>query len=77
MSKRQTRRLTKQHISSGGASGIFGEDAQVHDKYVGRASINVFEKLKQEYQRYQFRFRQTISKQEINEKLNYWEKLFS
>lgn len=32
MSKGQTSRLTKQHKSSGGATGIFGEDAQVHDK---------------------------------------------
>ena len=70
MSKGQAGRLTKQHISSGGASGIFGEDAQVHDQSVGRASVSVFEKLKQEYQKYQFRFRQAISKQEINEKLN-------
>ena len=52
MSKGQTRQLTKQHISSGGASGIFGEDAQAHDQPVGRASISVFEKLKQEYQNY-------------------------
>ncbi|MBF0235919.1 MAG: restriction endonuclease [Desulfamplus sp.] len=70
MSKRQTGRLTDQHISSGGASGIFGEDAQVHDKFVGRASLNVFKKLEQEHQRYQFRFRQAINKQEINEKLH-------
>jgi hypothetical protein len=28
MSKGQTKRLTKQHVSSGGASGIFGEDAK-------------------------------------------------
>lgn len=70
MSKRQTGRLTSQHISSGGASGIFGEDAQVHDKFVGRASLKVFERLKQEHPRYQFRFRQAIHKQEINEKLN-------
>ncbi len=66
MSKGQAKRLTKQHISSGGASGIFGEDAQVHDQSVGRASVSVFEKLKQEYRKYQFRFRQEISKQEIN-----------
>ncbi|MHB1532951.1 EcoRI family type II restriction endonuclease [Acidithiobacillus sp.] len=70
MSKRQTGRLTDQHISSGGASGIFGEDAQVHDKFVGRASLNVFEKLKQEYERYQFRLRPALNKQEINEKLH-------
>lgn len=70
MSKGQTRRLTKQHISSGGASGIFGEIAQVHDKSVGSASIIVFENLKLEYPRYQFRLRQSISKQEINKKLH-------
>ncbi len=70
MSKRQTGRLTDQHISSGGASGIFGEDAQVHDKFVGRASLNVFNKLRQEYGRYEFRLIPTISKQEINEKLH-------
>ena len=70
MSKGQSDRLTKQHISSGGASGIFGEDAQIHDNSVSRASRSVFETLKQEYQRYQFRFRQEIGKREINEKLN-------
>lgn len=70
MSKGQTRRLTKQQISLGGASGIFGDDALAHDKSVGRASRYVFEKLKQEYQKYHFRFRQTLSKQEINVKLN-------
>lgn len=70
MSKGQTKRLTKQHISSGGASGIFGEDAQVHEHSVGSASASVFEQLKQKHPRYQFRFRQTISKKEINEKLN-------
>lgn len=70
MSKRQTKRLTNQHISLGGASGIFGEDAQVHDKSVGRASMNVFENLKQEHPRYQFRFRSSLGKQEINKKLN-------
>ena len=70
MSKGQAKRLTRQHISSGGASGIFGEDAQVHDQSVGRASRSVFEELKRKYPRYQFRFRQAISKQEINKKLN-------
>jgi hypothetical protein len=37
MSKRQTGRLTDQHISSGGATGIFGEDAQTHDKFMSSA----------------------------------------
>jgi len=70
MSKRQTSRLTSQHVSSGGASGIFGEDAQTHDKFVGQASLNVFNELKQTHPNYQFRFRQAIKKQEINEKLH-------
>lgn len=70
MSKGQTRRLTEQHISSGGASGIFGKDSQLHDQAVSRASMGVYEELKREYPRYQFRIRQTVSKQEINEKLN-------
>jgi len=70
MSKGQTKRLTEQHILSGGASGIFGEDAQVHDHSVSSASSNVFEQLKQEYPRYQFRIRKEIFKKEINEKLN-------
>lgn len=70
MSKGQARRLTDQQVAYGGASGIFREEAQVHDWAVGRASMIVFEELKQEYQQYQFRFRPSISKQEINEKLN-------
>lgn len=70
MSKGQTKRLSEQHVSYGGASGIFGEDAQVHEHSVGSASTSVFEQLKQEYPRFQFRFRQAISKKEINEKLN-------
>jgi type II restriction enzyme len=69
MSKRQTERLTNQHISSGGSTGIFSEDAQTHDKSVGRASLNVFNQLKQDYPKYTFRFRSSLRKEEINEKL--------
>lgn len=69
MSKGQTGRLTKQHVSSGGVTGIFGEDAQAHDKSVGVASLNVFRTLQATYPNYEFRFRQAIRKQEINEKL--------
>ena len=69
MSKGQTRRLTRQHVSSGGVTGIFGEDAQEHDKFVGLASSNVFKTLQKTYPNYEFRFRQAIKKQEINDKL--------
>lgn len=70
MSKRQTGRLTDQHISTGGATGIFGEDAQTHDKCVGLASLDVLKSLQQEHPRYQFRCRTEISKHEINDKLH-------
>lgn len=69
MAKGQTKRLTNQHISSGGASGIFGEDAQEHDYSVSNTSELVFENLKLEYPKFQFRIRQSISKKEINKKL--------
>jgi len=69
MSKGQTSRLTSQHVSSGGVTGIFGEDAQAHDKSVGVASINVFKSLQNAHSNYDFRFRQAIKKQEINERL--------
>jgi len=69
MSKGQTSRLTSQHVSSGGATGIFGEDAQEHDKFVGLASSKVFKALQKAHPNYEFRFRQAIRKQEINEKL--------
>lgn len=70
MSKGQTGRLTDQHVTSGGAVGIFGEDAQEHEKVVGQASKNVHKTLGDAYPQYKFRLRQAIKKQEINEKLN-------
>lgn len=70
MSKKQTGRLTKQQVSSGGAVGIYGKEAKVHDQSVRSASMNVLERLRQEYPRYQFRFRSTLLKQEINAKLH-------
>lgn len=69
MSKGQTNRLTDQHISTGGATGIFGEDAQAHDKSVSVASSIVFKSLQKANPNYEFRLRQSIKKQEINEKL--------
>lgn len=70
MSKGQTTRLTNQHKSSGGATGIFGEEAQVHDKNVGKASAKVYEMLKTKYPNFEFRIRPSIKKQEINAKLH-------
>lgn len=70
MSKGQTKRLTTQHRSRGGATGIFGEYALEHDRSVRRASHDVYEALKRKFKKYHFRFRDKIGKQEINAKLN-------
>lgn len=69
MAKNQTGRLTSQHVTSGGASGIFGEIAQEHDASVNRAGYAVFESLKRDFPKYQFRIRHFLTKQEINYKL--------
>ena len=70
MTKGQQKRLTSQHKSTGGAVGIFGKLAQVHDDAVKNAGVKVHEKLIQEFPKFQFRIRYFISKKEINEKLN-------
>lgn len=70
MSKGQTKRLTSQHVSTGGASGIFGESAQGHEGSVRGASKSVYDLLVKKYPRYKFNFRVSISKHEINKKLN-------
>lgn len=70
MSKGQTQRLTKQHVASGGASGIFGEIAQEHDHSVEKTSRRIFAALQSEYPQHTFRFRKSITKLEINKKLN-------
>ena len=70
MKKDQTGRLSKQHKSSGGASGIFGVEAKTHEDSVYNAGKTVYENLVKKYPKYPFRFRETIRKQEINEKLN-------
>lgn len=70
MKKGQTGRLSKQHISSGGVGGIFGENAKIHDRSVQSVGKSVFDTLVKKYPKYQFRFREAVSKQEINKKLN-------
>jgi type II restriction enzyme len=67
--KNQSSRLTQQHKSTQGAVGIFGEGAKSHDKTVGEISELVFEQLKTEYSNLEFRYRSSISKDEINQKL--------
>ncbi|MGH7812956.1 MAG: EcoRI family type II restriction endonuclease [Candidatus Binataceae bacterium] len=69
MGKGQAGRLSKQHVSSGGPKGTFGQGAQVHDRSVHSAGRIVLDALQREYPQYQFRVRDKISKQEINKKL--------
>jgi type II restriction enzyme len=70
MKKNQTDRLSKQHVKSKGAEGIFGTSAQEHDSSVKNVSILAFESLKSEFPSLEFRYREQIKKSEINKKLN-------
>lgn len=70
MKKRQTNRLSIEKIRGQGPKEIFGENAQIHDKSVNDFSKAVFETLKKDFPKLEFRFRDTLQKKEINEKLN-------
>lgn len=49
--------------------GIFDENAQRHDKEVYRTSVVTMRRLKKEFPMLKFRYRNELSKQEINESL--------
>lgn len=70
MAKKQTERLRVEKIRGQGPKEIFGENAQMHDKSVNSFSKTVFETLKKDFPKLEFRFRDKITKKEINEKLN-------
>ena len=65
----QSDRLTNQQKATDGVIGIFGEDAQDHDKEVFNTSIRTIEYLKREFPNLQFRYRSELTKQEINSTL--------
>lgn len=67
--KNQSSRLTAQHRKNSGVVGIFGEEAQKHDKATGDIQLAVLESLKIKYPQLNFRFRQSVEKKEINEAL--------
>jgi len=69
MKKNQSTRLTEQHRKSHGVIGIFGEEAQFHDKEVFSNSIIVKTMLEKEFPMLTFRYRKDISKIEINKAL--------
>lgn len=67
--KNQSNRLTVQHKESKGVVGIFGEEAKLHDIAIGKISHHVIEQLQKDYPKLKFRYRTSITKQEINEAL--------
>jgi len=70
MSKKQTDRLSVQHKKNEGPKGIFGDSAQKHDISVNSFSRLAFETLINEFPILTFRFRDNLSKKEINDNLN-------
>lgn len=70
MAKKQTDRLRIEKVRGQGPKELFGESAQIHDKSVNSFSKVVFETLKKDFPKLEFRFRDSIKKKEINEKLN-------
>lgn len=70
MKKKQTDRLRTEKVRGQGPKEIFGENAQKHDTSVNDFSKAVFETLKKDFPKLEFRFRDTLQKKEINEKLN-------
>lgn len=68
--KNQSKRLTTQHKESQGVIGIFGKEAQLHDIEVSDISHLAIDVLKKEFPQLSFRYRQSISKKEINQSLH-------
>ncbi len=67
--KNQSNRLTSQQKENTGATGIFGSEAKKHDVLVGDISKMALSVLQEEYPQLVFRYRASISKEEINKAL--------
>ena len=67
--KNQSSRLTTQHKESQGVVGIFSVEAKMHDKATGEIQYAVLGALEEKYPQLSFRYRQSVEKKEINEKL--------
>jgi len=70
MKKKQTERLTKEKIRGKGQKEIFGDNALKHETTVNDFSKELFETLRNDFPYLEFRFRESIEKKEINNKLN-------
>lgn len=69
-SKKQSERLTVQHVTDGGVKSIFNELAKKFDMDVGDVSKNVYYILKKRYPKLTFRYRKDLKKSEINQSLH-------
>lgn len=69
MQKNQSGRLTQQHKKNQGVIGIFGEEAQQHDRDVYDNQYGVKALLEKEFPMLNFRYRKEVSKKEINDAL--------
>ena len=69
MKKGQSNRLTEQQKEGQGPITIFHKDAQIHDAEVGDTSLFVKKQLEFEYPKLTFRYRNDLSKKEINKAL--------
>ena len=67
--KNQSNRLTIQHKESQGVVNIFGLDAKLHEITISKISHKVIEHLRVEYPQLAFRYRKSITKEEINKAL--------
>lgn len=67
--KNQSNRLTTQQKKGHGPIGIFGQEAKLHDLLVSDISKLTLDVLKNEYPTLTFRYRESITKAEINKAL--------
>ncbi|MBQ9439171.1 MAG: restriction endonuclease [Paludibacteraceae bacterium] len=67
--KNQSNRLVAQQKAGHGALSIFGPEAKKHDVMVGYVAMNVLKELEKLYPSLSFRYRTSISKEEINNAL--------
>lgn len=67
--KNQSDRLTNQHEESKGVVGIFGSDAKLLDSSVGEISQKIIDQLQNDFPQLSFQYRNSVSKNEINEVL--------
>lgn len=67
--KEQSKILTRQHKTSRGVIGIFGDKAKIHDLEVEQLSLLVLEQLQTDFPKLIFRYKKSVSKKEINEAL--------